>query len=143
MIQAELRVGNWIYDDDKLYGKVIGLKPFDWSVRCDAIEGCDILVDVYLNDGEIRTGMACDSNNVSPIPLTPEILEKCGFEVDNKTSYGGWLSPNIGTGKIRLVKEDVGFSFFNGICKTVVKDLHTLQNYYPAWTSGTELIYKP
>lgn len=80
---------------------------------------------------------------IIPIPLSPEILEKCGFEADNKTEYGGWLSPEIiGGSRLRLVKEDVGFSFFNGICKTVVKDLHTLQNYYPAWTSGEELTYK-
>lgn len=94
MIQAnELRIGNWVYElivDLENGGNKLNKTKIDGN-RIKCVELGDI---------------------IHPIPLTPEILVKCGFEVDNKTSYGGWLSPNIGTGKIRLVKEDVGFSFF-------------------------------
>ena len=81
MVKAnELRIGNWIMDDDSLYSKIIGVKPFDWSVRCDESEGCELLIDVYRNDDKINTAMLCNSDEATPIPLTPEILEKCGFK---------------------------------------------------------------
>lgn len=123
MIQnTELRRGNKVLNLDNVIDTVIELRD-----------------EYYLNEA----GHGSLYKTSTGIPLSPEILEKCGFEADNKTEYGGWLSPEIiGGSRLRLVKEDVGFSFFNGICKTVVKDLHTLQNYYPAWTSGEELTYK-
>lgn len=119
MIQnTELRRGNKVLNLDNVIDTVIELRD-----------------EYYLNEA----GHGSLYKTSTGIPLSPEILEKCGFEADNKTEYGGWLSPEIiGGSRLRLVKEDVGFSFFNGICKTVVKDLHTLQNYYPAWTSGEE-----
>lgn len=76
----ELRIGNLIFDNDGAIAKVIGLKPYDHSVRCDEEEGCDLLIDIHGADGKIRIGWAVESTDANPIPLTPEWLERCGFE---------------------------------------------------------------
>ena len=74
MIQAnELRLGNWVYDDNITLARVIGFKPFDWSVRCDEEEGCELLLDLYRTPYGIKKGMICESTKCEPIPLTPEI----------------------------------------------------------------------
>jgi hypothetical protein len=98
----------------------------------------DWLAMKHLSDGNVQAAFYDNRPVYVGIPLTPEILLKAGFEV-SEDGYGGWLSPKIGGNRIRLIKEDVGYSFYNGICKTIVVHVHTLQNYYPAWTSGTEL----
>lgn len=76
-----LRIGNLIYDDHKIISKVTGFAPFDHSTRCDELEGCEILIDLYLNDGTIRKGMQVDSNLTSPIPLSDEWFLKFDFEL--------------------------------------------------------------
>lgn len=76
----ELRIGNLIFDDDGALCKIIGFQPYGHSVRCDESEGCDILIDIYAADGKIRKGFSVESTLVNPIPLTPEWLQKCGFE---------------------------------------------------------------
>jgi hypothetical protein len=79
-----------------------------------------------------------------PIPLTPEILEKCGFEKDNSSKYGGYLI-GIGEGeKIRIVNdESIGWHYpLNGYRRPITNYLHQLQNLYFALT-GEELNYMP
>jgi hypothetical protein len=76
----EIKIGNLLYDDSTLVCKVIGLTPFCHSVRCDESGGCDVLIDLYLNTGEIKKGYTCDSNLMNYIPITEEWLIKLGFE---------------------------------------------------------------
>lgn len=76
---SELRIGNFIYNAGYL-SKVIGFKPFSRSVRCDEEEGCNILIDVYLQDGSVKKGYEIESYLCKPIPLTEEKLLKWGFE---------------------------------------------------------------
>lgn len=83
MKPSELRIGNWIYDDEGRLSKIKGMKPFDHSVRCDEDEGCELLFDYMHPVHGLMDGYECDSNRCEPIPLTPEILEKCGFEQAN------------------------------------------------------------
>lgn len=83
----EIRIGNWIFDDEGCLCKVIGLSPFDHSVRCDEIEGCNILVDVFPQDGRILSGYETDSPDCKPIPITEEWLLRFGFKKGGTPNY--------------------------------------------------------
>lgn len=92
MVSAkELRIGNFIVDDEGALSKVTGFRAFDHSIRCDEDEGCEILIDIYGADGAIRTGYVIDSNYACPLPITSKILEQCGFEYDKITYSKGPL----------------------------------------------------
>lgn len=109
----ELRIGNWV--------KGITGNPIK-------LTGADIFV---LEQGD-------DNGLCEPIPLTPEVLEKCGFEkslgvyVINKACIFGSLS------KINIYIEDYDADYEF----TCPEHLHQLQNLYFALT-GEELQYKP
>lgn len=78
----------------------------------------------------------------NPIPLTPEVLEKFGF---NQWSEGNWktrheLNINGWSEKFNYYQP---YSILSTFCGSVlIKYLHQLQNLYFALT-GTELEYKP
>jgi len=98
MIKAsELKIGNFIFDDDGALCKVIGFKPYEHSVRCDEEEGCDILIDIYGADGKVRSGYAVESTLANSIPLTPEWMERCGFEWEN-----GYMKKSLIYAKMKL-----------------------------------------
>jgi len=119
MIQAnELRLGNWLKRNSQPNG---------------------FLVDVQTIVRLVHSGV----RDEHPIPLTPEILEKCGFENDNvfKKMFK-YLNKSIyDTDKLTFRKEE-GFICFDGIkYRTLLKHviyLHQLQNLYFALT-GEEL----
>jgi hypothetical protein len=77
-----------------------------------------------------------DFSEISPITLSPEILEKCGFEKAND-NFGGYLSPLYKVGRIRINDNE----WYNSCFYTTVKYLHQLQNLIFALT-GTELEIK-
>src|SRR6478736_5183055 len=112
----ELRIGNFIFDDDGIVSKVIGFKPYDHSVRCDEKEGCDISVDLYPQDGRVREAMLVESTLASPIKLSPEWMEKMGFEKrkDKKSIWElGRLTVWLGVGCLcYLREEDSQFSHY-------------------------------
>lgn len=129
MIAAnELRIGNWVTHFGN-YGKIESIKK-DFGN--------------YLVYGKLNN---CDFGNVidaiQPIPLTPEILEKCGFEIHSKYSFWNFITKNGFA--ISMWMEDkpcAGFEI-KGVCYwgegfTEVKHLHQLQNLYFALT-GQEL----
>ena len=77
MIKAnELRVGNFIYyKDDKNF--------YDIRALCrDRVHP----INIVEHDNNIRYAIDCLLDDLEPIPLTPEILESCGFD----TSFGDW-----------------------------------------------------
>jgi hypothetical protein len=124
MIEAkELRVGNWV---NYLY---------EWQ-SIDTIG----LYSVGLTGNGINTTL----ENLSPIPLTPEILEKAGF---SKSMGSIWWEDSE-----RLPLSEIAKKFFYSICLSVnksewidvthIKHLHQLQNLYFALT-GEELELKP
>ena len=87
---------------------------------------------VYLEVGFIKyPNLPC--NQLEPIPLTPEILEKCGFEKLN--------SGNRRFNKIVLMCESVSNYLLKDIPLTPIRYLHQLQNLYFALT-GEELEVK-
>lgn len=109
MIQAnELRIGNWIQDE---YGKY-------WQVQ----ELCQLKGDELT----LNNSVGATYRSMSGIPLTPEILEKCGFEYDKHTySLGSfWLSEGEHGNWVVWLH---GLS--NGVT-TTVQYVHELQNLF-------------
>lgn len=87
------------------------------------------------------------ANQYTGIELTPEILEKCGFEVDKDNIYylEIWTKGHPSARFIIEWKEGVGFMFrsryqeYNECLKfRILKYLHQLQNIYHSLT-GEEL----
>ena len=116
MIQAnELRLGNWVnYPNDDTKYKV--LEIFE--------TGISVIDSDY--------GAKIEFYQFSPIPLTPEILEKCGFiKLRNN-----WSENVPDTFKINLLNLNNGDGILNLILNAVnapcpkVKYLHQLQNIY-------------
>jgi len=78
------------------------------------------------------------SEHYAPIPLTPEILEECGFECASD-EFGGYLINISEKEKIRIIKQEGNFIFpLFGVTKVPTNFLHQLQNLYFSLTN-TEL----
>ena len=119
----ELRVGNWVMYSHKHES------PLPVAIKIDISDL--ILIGENLKDYKYE-----------PIVLSPEILEKCGFEVDYVSHYGGWLIKVKGDEKIRIVWDEfIGWHWpMNGYNKPIVNSLHQLQNLYFS-LCGEELTY--
>lgn len=133
MIPAnELRIGNWVglTGTDKWYK--FGVNMFSIIAQKGEHES----ISYYAIDAE--------TNILSPIPLIPEILEKCGFR--DKTN--GWyhidwfaleedcrLAINVKSGRCSIFEYDESGMAFT---KHPIKYLHQLQNLYFSLT-GEEL----
>lgn len=128
MINAkELRIGNWV----TYHGET------DMPCQLDA-------QDIF----NIATGYMDNDKIHSPIPLTPEILEKCGFTVASDKEYGGWITPFYGIFKDNAFRIRVNAcgEFYYSPDKYAnpiyLRFLHHLQNWFFALT-GEELEYTP
>lgn len=118
----ELRIGNWV----KIRGQFI----------------VQVLDHITLTWFAYSQHQACGYSDTEPIPLTPEILERCRFE-----SRGGFyyvhaninhyfeIAPNIRGFKLSVNGNEYEMG-------EVFLSLHQLQNIYFALT-GEELIYTP
>ena len=108
MIQIEqLRLGNWFESNEKYY-QVQGIKPPGVIIADDNLN--------YYAPG------FCN-----PIPLTPELLEKCGFAnngqgIFDHPTWGSYLYPRNGAYLVSHVE---------GVA---VKHVHQLQNLFFALT---------
>ena len=129
MINAnELRIGSCVMYNNRLFQ----IEAISRSLPC-------------LNTDEFGIGVV-DWNNIEPIPLTPEILEKCGLKNGNSE-----LDRNVfySTNK-HLAQFSVNISGSFGIYVGVfialrsvhLEYLHQLQNLYFALTNE-ELNYTP
>lgn len=76
-----------------------------------------------------------------PIPLTPEILEKCGFEWDDRDDDNKWLVLYYGRYKL-MTDESSGFNLVNAYVDNKFinnyRYLHQLQNIF-FFATGEEL----
>ncbi len=96
---------------------------------------------VSISKDEIRVsrdddyGMGCDLDGLLPIPLTPEILEKCGFEKSKNHSLD-YFKKSV-TGNAFFFRIGRPFKHENRFYPEV-KYLHQIQNLYFALT-GDEL----
>ena len=117
MIQAnELRIGNYIMYVEGEVGKVVGINDHGYiAISCDR---------EYFGQSDY-----------DPIPITPEILEKCGYRISfglycngshrmKTSSRGRFIFMPYGTSDINL--------------HIPIDYLHEFQNLYHAIT-GTEL----
>lgn len=150
MIKAsELRIGNFISDDDGVLAKIIGFAPFDHSDRCDEEEGCKLLVDCYHANGSRRSGCETNSPECKPIPLTPEWMERCGGKKNKGTPFYcidmpsniGEIHINPDNGIIWLRHHSNEYTALNPYSGSAEYFLHQLQNLYHALT-GEELQIK-
>ena len=131
MIKAnELRIGNWVYTQSKKLMQHDKTVPF-----------------------KLKVITAQEQHKWEPIPLTPKILEKCGFVKDAFGSYNIWLPQRLQTAESALLfsgdylylgqynddnrNHDSICTFWN---KDLMKEfhLHQLQNLYFSLT-GEEL----
>ena len=130
MINAnELRIGNYL--QDVVSGELFRVFSIDESnnnaIRCKIID----ISKLPLPDGW----------TIHPIPLTPEILEKCGFAIisnpnhtDSFLCYTPFLKLVLDVKSKKIVLRD-----YSGIQQSI-EHLHQLQNLYFALT-GEELQY--
>ena len=118
----ELRIGDKVLYDDNI-DEVYAIHFWDSQMQPYRL---------LLQNQRGKMGVAL--SEIQPIPLTPEILEKCGFEKINSTykeaeTYDYYLRPlyfdmaNMSV-KINSVYQDIKFPEF----------LHQLQNLYFALT---------
>jgi hypothetical protein len=114
MIQStELMQGNWVDYEDTPY-KVIGVG--------------ENLIRIELNGLK----MTVTETEINPIPLTPEILDKCPqFEM---CGINEWICNGF-----RLILISGKLEFFNHDFPIVIEYLHTLQNLV-SLLANTELI---
>ena len=124
MINAnELRIGNWVTGN------------FPYMIVKTISNGS---FDLYM-PGSDADDFSFDDNEIDPIPLTPEILEKCGFvAAPDHDEYGGWLSPKITRVqrdteyRMRIMKDSYGF-YYTPDSKSIiirVDSVHKLQNLF-------------
>jgi len=133
MINAnELRIGSWVVWDNP----ILNIKE---------------LVQINWEDFELITNKNL-GNKYNPIPLTPEILEKCGFVVEKKGSHLFYTqrdNEGFATSWLSLRGSDISswyllgrqhIDYFESYVQNEVKifSLHQLQNLYFALT-GQEL----
>jgi len=122
----EIRIGNWV--------NLEFIGPFQWEYTHfdeyvkDSAHGYDV-------DGCII------SDKIEPIPLTPEILEKCGW-MWNEECNSFEKYPN-GDARMNLQRKfNGGYTMFNYVIQALICEniwhLHELQNLYFALT-GEEL----
>jgi hypothetical protein len=128
MINAnELRIGNLAYNQYGKIGTVWGFKVGDATHDFEHI--------VSFKELNVNS---CYSRYIQPIPLTPEILEKCGFDRNCILKIYQGVNIEWSYGKeVWLTKEgEVIYEFEN------TQHLHQLQNLYFALTNE-ELNYTP
>jgi hypothetical protein len=129
MLIQELRIGNWVVDDEGYYCQVSRLtsKKFD-----DYEKQEDVFMVEFENNNTIY-----ESERIEPIPLTPEILEKAGFEVSSKGffSHPKWYNLSL---KHRTGSYDLRCNFMERVA-TNIDYVHQLQNLFQSLT-GEELV---
>lgn len=129
----ELRIGNWIMDRGSKMWQIHSWECYNKVADAPPLLHYDTSGKMY---GHPLTEYV---EYLQPIPLSPAILDKCGFE---KLNFGwnkgdfGLFDFNYGTGELNLRLN---------ACECplpYIKYLHTLQNVYYSLT-GTELIFQP
>lgn len=132
----ELRIGNWVQRPESVRIDILDDGKIYWLVDSLMIRDCE-----YYNDNWA----------FEPIPLTPEILEKCGFKKNSE-----YFTNHLTDGDIESVTGAILYiqMYSNNIFEFVtcsdtynghsiqIKYLHQLQNLYFSLT-GEELTFKP
>lgn len=139
MKAEELRLGNWVKIDRGL-GRIVSLKTKEYEVW-STDSGYPAVVGIQ---GE--SYFDCTEEEIEGIPLTEDILVKCGFKSFTTQCYGALYSLNRHVKGRQLEATSI---FLNtgriSICGSPIwnkcKYLHQLQNLYYA-IQGKELKIK-
>lgn len=126
----DLRIGNWLEH-----------KFSDKQFQVEGLGG-----DLIFNEKLTPLG-GVHMSAYSPIPLTPEILEKCGFEITGdfkKNITCDFKSKKLWNGaQVNIYSRHKRFYYWmNETYNIELKSLHQLMNLYFALTN-TELKYLP
>lgn len=128
MIKAsDLRIGNWISGQNDPPMKVVSLGRGSVELRFDGVD-------------EDYGDWAYDDDDLRPIPLTPEILEACGFEtfkdydkvfIKKYSNQGQLVIHNGGSpvGKANGLTAADYYYFFDNLVH-IIKYFHQLQNLF-------------
>lgn len=120
----ELRIGNYVYHN--IYGEKQVLKITNIT---------DYAVNLDISNGDVSDQI--DLDEIEPIPLTEELLEKCGFTKVGSNYEKDWLL--LHTHLERQTFDFLLYESSSGKLKaTPILYLHQLQNLYFALT-GEEL----
>lgn len=111
----ELRIGNWVSADDGSRWMVETIKP---GMMSGYVYSDNLLDEVR---GKNRS-VEIHSENLNPIPLSEELLLKCGFEKHQWGDAVIYYSP--------LLELDAHFCLKGVDYNIQVKSLHQLQNLY-------------
>lgn len=127
MIDAkELRIGNWVQIAQMWQG-----------AGYDIYRQCDI---------DTINRISRDANNrnpfYDPIPLTPEILEKCGFEINSFGRLVISINPLFQIGESLEQPGSTMLYCHNRCVSNNIRYLHQLQNLFFA-LAGKELEIQP
>jgi hypothetical protein len=145
MIKAnEIMVGNWIFDDsdEQTYRRVEQIRKDG-----DGFKGYYIIH----RNGSAKSLIEHEDSFIQPIPLTPEILEQCGFVIDGNGTY--WI--NLQTHYLELINggdsdfypvyaqlPEISSESEQRVSLNRVKYLHELQNLFYS-LRGEELTFQP
>jgi|SRR5690348_6430945 len=139
MIKAtELRIGSWVRhkrSDDDFYR--------DYLIAGIDLSNNGFIIAILENGSDFYRMAGHDDGDLQPIPLTPEILERCGFDGEANLDFKGDLSGQT------LHIHSLGIAYLYGQDSCTAgqaftfncKYLHQLQNLYFALT-GEELEIK-
>jgi len=138
MIQAnELRIGNWLhYKIDEI------VQPTKFRIMDDKFIQVDSIDYDHLLESELPDSYCINHSYrkyYSPIPLTPEILEKCGFGKEGDTYK--IVTKNLDY-CFKISFTGNGYFSQNAMAKHPILYIHQLQNLYFSLT-GEELTFKP
>lgn len=116
----ELRIGNWVQIDDT---------PF----ILNSIDKSGIINGLMTDKSDVNTIIEI----VSPVPLTEEILLKCGFERQANGKIYLEVKTDNDTLEFFVDTEGVNVTFacYYGLALTNINSLHHLQNAYFSLTN--------
>jgi hypothetical protein len=120
---SDLRIGNWVHKIHSSVNRSLYIEESDFPMET-------------IDCGFVKVLEIAEYEDLQPIPLTPEILEKCGFQKDSidfilPLKHGSLQSPL--SGEYVVFGLEVNDLFYDAH-ESDIKYLHQLQNLYFALT---------
>ena len=119
----ELSIGDWVQDKNGKYAQILGIE--DWS------DG--YVLNVRINGVDVG---CVPASSAHPIPITPEILEKNGFEqfsdvhnswkLDVADNIRVWMFKNSHDWTFQVMNWGLGYN--HCVAKAFIKHIYELQH---------------